>query len=179
MLDGQFFYGVGFFRNECVGKCFLSLENQVCHEKKMCRAVMNNFKGVIMSNVRNGVCMPACLFIVKKHQGVICLTTSRFLRRFMRIIVTQITKAPAYHLSPAASSRLVPSGVFHPKKLNSDKGSTQLGQGRFSTNRQKRNSKYVCIAVLVTFSGTFCLAHVEQYSNQFYLMGHELVHNAK
>ena len=163
MLDGQFFYGVGFFRNECVGKCFLSLENQVCHEKKMCRAVMNNFKGVIMSNVRNGVCMPACLFIVKKHQGVICLTTSRFLRRFMRIIVTQITKAPAYHLSPAASSRLVPSGVFHPKKLNSDRVDFQ------PISKNEIPNTFVLL-YLVTFSGTFCLAHVEQYSNQFYLM---------
>ena len=48
-------------------------ENVFCHcgircaRKKMCRVVMNNFKGVIMSSVRNGVCMPACLFIVKKN----------------------------------------------------------------------------------------------------------------
>ena len=41
-----------------------------CVRKKMCRVVMNNFKGVIMSNVRNGVWIPACIFIVKKNKWV-------------------------------------------------------------------------------------------------------------
>ena len=51
--------------------------------------VMNNFKSVIMSNERNGVLCPhAYTIYFFKNQGVICMTTLRFKRRFMRIIAT-------------------------------------------------------------------------------------------
>ena len=41
----------------------------MCQEKSGVGVVMNNFKGVSKSNVRNSVCMPACLFILKKKLG--------------------------------------------------------------------------------------------------------------
>ena len=45
--------------NECVGSVFCHL-GFVCQEKYGSDSYAQ-FKAVIMSNVRNGVCMPACL----------------------------------------------------------------------------------------------------------------------